>query len=163
MAQFGVVTAGGLTKAYNALRDSLDLVVVAQPKQPTSEELAQQEILKQHRDYMESIKPQPSFEDRVKTEQAKRLAEQATKAQADAKNQLEVTIANYQAYGLGRVDFLATEMVQKELSRLFITVAGKRDYVRSLEFVRRVITELPDHPRQGDVQKVVDSLRVQLA
>jgi hypothetical protein len=59
----GVVTAGSLSQAYNALRDKLDLVPPPPAVKPkTAEQLAQEEILRQHADYMRSIAPQQSFE-----------------------------------------------------------------------------------------------------
>lgn len=162
---FGVITAGNLNKAYASLHDQLDLIPPVPAVVPkTSEQLAAEEIARQHADYMKSIAPQESFDAKVARDKATKQKAADDKAQLDAKASLKMKIGSYQAYGLGRVDYLATEMVQKELSKLFITVTGKRDYVRTLEFVSRVINELPDHPRTAfDVQRVVESLNAQLA
>jgi hypothetical protein len=87
-----------------------------QPKPPTAEELAAKEIARQHRDYIESIKPQPSFEDRVKAEKAKRQAVEAEKAQENAKAQLAVEISGYQCYrGPNQIDYPANRRSEKGL------------------------------------------------
>jgi hypothetical protein len=157
LAQFGVVTAGGLTKAYNALRDKLDLVPAPPaPKVKTAEELAQEEILRQNRDYLDSLKPQPDFSAKMREVQRKKDEEKATKAQADAKGQLAVAISGYQCYRSngGGIDYTATEMVQKELRGVRVG----NDFVRTLAVVRQIIQELPDHPQMHDVARVVESL-----
>jgi hypothetical protein len=161
LTQFGTVTAGGLTKAYNALRATLDLVPAPPaPKAKTANELAAEEIAKQHRDYMDSIRPQESFEAKVARDKQKRLAAEATKAQEDAKGQLAVAISGYQCYrvnGAG-IDYAATETVQRELR----TVKFGNDAIRTLAVVRQIIQELPDHPKIGDVARVVESLNARL-
>jgi hypothetical protein len=156
---FGVVIASNLTKAYNALRDKLDLVppaapaVAAIPK--TADELAQEEIARQHRDYMDSIKPQPSFDERVAADKAKRQKADAKKEQEDAKGMLAVVIAGYQCYrGPNQIDYSTTEMVQKELRG----VRAGGDFVRLLTVVRQIIQQLPDHPKPGDVAEIVKGL-----
>ncbi len=49
-------------------------------------------------------------------------------------------------------------MVQNELR----TVKVGNDFVRTLAVVRQIITELPDHPKMGDVARVVESLNARL-
>jgi hypothetical protein len=157
LVQFGAVTAGGLTQAYNALRAKLDLVPASPaPKVKTTDELAAEEIARQQRDYMDSIRPQESFEAKVARDKQKRLAAEATKAQADAKGQLELAIAGYQAYRINGsgIDYVTTEMVQKDLR----TVKYGSDAIRTLAAVRQIILELPDHPKLGDVARVVESV-----
>jgi len=156
---FGVVIASNLTKAYQALRDKLDLFppepVAAAVTPKTDDELAAEEIARQHRDYMESIKPQPSFDERVAQEKAKRLAADAKKEQEDAKAMLVVVIAGYQCYrGPNRIDYGTTDMVQKELRG----VRAGNDSVRTLAVVRQIIQELNDHPKTGDVAEIVKSI-----
>ncbi len=162
--QFGVVIASTLTLAYNALKAAGKLELKPEPpapKVPTADELAQQEVLRQNRDYLDSLKPQPDFSAKLREVQAKKEAENAKKVQEDAKGQLAVAISGYQCYrinGAG-IDYTATEMIQKELEYVVSRFPnGKRDYVRNLAVVRQIITELPDHPHQGDVAKVVESL-----
>src|SRR5260370_42247904 len=75
--------------------------------------------------------------------------------------QLAVAISGYQCYRIngGGIDYSATEMVQKELSTVVSRLPnGQRDYVRNLVVVRQIIQELPDHPKMGDVARVVESL-----
>jgi hypothetical protein len=160
--QFGVVTAGGLTHAYNAVRDKLELVPAPPaPKVKTAEELAQEEILRQNRDYLDSIKPQPDFSAKMREVQRKKDEEKATKAQADAKGQLAVAISGYQCYRISGsgVDYTGTELMQKELSTVVSRLPnGQRDYVRNLAAVRQIISELPDHPQVADVARTLESI-----
>src|ERR1700747_1039688 len=86
---FGVVIASNLMKAYNALRDTLDIVPPAAPPK-TADELAREEVAPQHSDYMNRIKPQESFDARVAADKAKRQTAEAKKKQEDAKKQLAV-------------------------------------------------------------------------
>ncbi len=157
----GAVSITGLTQAYEVLKAAgvLDIIPAAIPK--TNDELAAEEIARQHRDFMDSIKPQPSFEDHVNTEKAKRLAAEATKTQDDAKGALALAISGYQCYrvnGSG-VDYLATETVQAELSTVVSRNSdGSRDFVRNVVVVRQIIQELPDHPKTGDVARVLEDL-----
>jgi hypothetical protein len=151
---YGLVTISYLIAGEKALGNQLERTPA--PKVKTADELAAEEAAHQYRDYMDSIKPQPSFEERVKAEKAKRLAAEAAKAQEDAKSQLALAISGYQCYrvnGAG-IDYTATEMMQKELR----SVRVGNDFVRALAVVRQIITELPDHPKMGDVARVVESL-----
>jgi hypothetical protein len=167
MKKHGILTISGLTEAAHELgAANLELVPAPPvPKMKTADELAAEEIAKQHRDYMKSIAPQPNFEDRVKAEQAKRQTAEATKAQTDAKSQLAVAISGYQAYrvnGAG-IDYGTTEMVQKELSTVVSRFPnGQRDYVKNLVVVRQIIQELPDHPKMDDVARTLETLNARL-
>ena len=79
------------------------------------------------------------------------------KRQSDAEGELAVTISGYQAYkenGSG-IDYTTTEMVQRELKTIVVRVAGKKDFVRTLAAARVVIQQIPDHPKIGDVNKIV--------
>lgn len=156
--KFNLISISYLTDTAEAIADKLDLTPPPPPPK-TAEELAQDEIARQHRDYMESIKPQPAdFHERVKQAEVK---EKNAKAQENAKGELALAISGYQCYrvnGAG-IDYTATEMAQKELSAVVTRDAsGKRDYIRNLAVVRQIIQELPDHPKMGDVARVVESL-----
>ena len=163
LQKHGVVTAGSLTEAAHELAAEGKLALIPEPpatKVKTVDELAAEEHKRQYLDYLESIKPQESFEVRVRAETAKKNAEKLAKAQADAKGQLELAISGYQCYRLNGagIDYAATEMAQKEL----LTVKVGNDFVRTLAVVRQIILELPDHPRSGDVARVVESLNARL-
>jgi hypothetical protein len=163
LAQFGVVTVGGLTHAYNALRAKLDLVPAPPaPKVKTADELAAEENMGMHRDYLRSVAPQESFEAKVARDKQKRLAAEAVKAQTDAKGELAVAIAGYQCYRLNGagIDYTATEIMQTELRG--VRFGNGKDFVRTLAVVRQIIQELPDHPKMGDVARVVESLNARL-
>jgi hypothetical protein len=152
-----------LTLSYNALKAAGKLDLIPEPpalKVPSADELAEQEALRQNRDYLDSLKPQPDFSERMREVQAKKDKENAKKVQKDAEGQLEVAIAGYQCYRVngGGIDYTATEMVQKELSTVISRVNGKRDFVHNLMVVRQIIQELPDHPKMGDVARVLESL-----
>jgi hypothetical protein len=165
LENFGAVSITGLTQAYEALKAAgvLDL----KPAEPVLSEgekarlQAEKSEKKMRQDYLDSVKPQLSFEEHQKAEQAKKATEEAKKAQDDAKGQLAVAIAGYQCYrvnGSG-VDYTATELMQKELSTVVSRSSnGQRDYVRTLAAVRQIILELPDHPRIGDVARTLESI-----
>jgi hypothetical protein len=159
LTKFGLISISYLTETAEAIAGQLDLTPA--PVAKTSEQLAADEIARQHRDYMESIKPQPDFHERAKQVQDKAQAEKNAKVQEDAMGQLAVAISGYQCYRInaGGIDYSATELVQKELSTVVSrSPNGQRDYVRTLAVVRQIIQELPDHPKMGDVARVVESL-----
>src|ERR1700732_5276846 len=55
----GIISISGMTEAAHAVAAQLELYPDApQPKVKTADELAAEEIAKQHRDYMDSIRPQ---------------------------------------------------------------------------------------------------------
>ena len=156
----GVVTAGSLSQAYNALRDKLDLVPPPPAVKPkTAEQLAQEEILRQHADYMRSIAPQESFEAKVARDKQKRQAAEAKKKRADAKGQLEVAISGYQCYrtnGSG-VDYTATQMVQHQLRSIRFG-----DAISTLAAVKAVILEIDDHPTLDSVARAIECVNARL-
>ncbi len=132
--QFGLILGSNLTLSYNALKAADKLDLIPEPpaqKLPTADELAQQEALRQNRDYLDSLKPQPDFSERMREVQAKKEAENAKKAQKDAEAELAVAISGYQCYRVngGGIDYPGTEMVQKELGTVISRVNGKRDFV----------------------------------
>jgi hypothetical protein len=152
--KYGWVTISYLQEADQVL--GAKLIRYAAPKVKTADELAQEEILRQNRDYLDSLKPQPDFSAKMREVQRKKNEEKAAKAQADAKGQLAVAISGYQCYRSngGGIDYTATEMMQKELR----SVRVRNDFIRTLAVVRQIIQELPDHPKTGDVAQVVESL-----
>jgi hypothetical protein len=150
----GWVSITSLQEADQAL--GVKLYRTPPPKVKTQDQLAAEENARMARDFMASIAPQPSFDAKVAADEAQHQAAEAVKAQEDAKGHLAVAIAGYQCYrmnGAG-VDYTATEMVQKELRGVRV---GK-DFVRTLAVVRQIIQELPDHPKMGDVARVVERL-----
>jgi len=153
----GLVSFTALNAAVTALADQ---VLKPEPKPLTLDELAAIENTRMHADYMKSIAPQESFDAKVARDKQKRQAEAASKAQADAKGELARAISGYECYrenGAG-VDYTATEMVQRELA----LVKFGNDMVRTLAVVRRIIQDLPDHPKMGDVARVVEKLNREL-
>jgi hypothetical protein len=162
LTQFGTVTAGGLTHAYNALRDGLELVAAPPaPRVKSADELAAEENARQHADYMKSIAPQESFDARVKAETAKKNAEKAAAEQAAAMGVLRTSIDGYQCYreNGGGIDYNMTSAIQAELRTVISrNERGQRDFIRNLIVVRQVIQELPDHPAVGDVARTLASI-----
>ena len=161
---YGLMSITYLSLAVSALASQLDLV--PEPKQLTPEEKAaifqKREFARIQKEQLENSKP---FSERVKAENAKRLAEEETKRQADAKGALAIAISGYQCYktnGSG-VDYTTTELMQKELSAVVSrSPNGQRDYVRNLVAVRQIIQELPDHPKMGDVARTLEQINARL-
>ena len=165
LAQEGIVSFSGFNHAVAALGAQVLYPDAPSPKVKSADELAAEENLKMHADYMRSIAPQPSFEDRVKAEANKRAAEKAAKAQVDAKGQLALAISGYQAYkkNAGGLDYPTTEMVRRELNAVVSRNADRtRDFVRNLVAVKQIIQELPDHPNTGDVARTLAAIHARL-
>jgi len=110
LSQFGVITAGGLTQAYNALRAKLDLV--SQPKKPTQVEIAAKLEAKMRRDFANSVAPQ-RLEGVQKRNQQKAEAEKKAANEKEFKNlvsQIESEINNYTVgHPSGVLDYSRTE------------------------------------------------------
>jgi hypothetical protein len=164
LKRHGILSIGSMTESVHALAAQGKIALIPPPpalKVPTAEELAEKENLRQNRDYLESLKPQPDFHERMREVQDKKDKENAAKAQKDAEGELAVAIAGYQCYrvnGSG-IDYSSTDMVQRGLRTVVSRDAnGKRDYARTLSVVRQIIAEIPDHPSSGDVAKVLASL-----
>jgi hypothetical protein len=156
--QGGIISISGLTNAAHALAAkgllALKPTVVELTQAQKDELAAKQQMDRQQRDYLASIAPQESFEDKVNAEQARKAKEAADKAQHNAEHDIKMTIDGYQCYGVGRVDFPATEQAQKELYAVVLYKDGKRDPIATLREVKRIISELPDHPKLGDVERL---------
>jgi peptidoglycan/xylan/chitin deacetylase (PgdA/CDA1 family) len=136
----------------------------------TAEQHAAEEIAKQNSEYMASIKAQPSFEERMKAEKTMKEAEQWAKGQEAARAELAKAIMDYQCYGLDHVNIIGSEMVQAVLKQIRVPardgkgVDGKNtDYIATVQWVRATISELPDHPRQGDTEAAVQRVRANFA
>jgi hypothetical protein len=149
----GIVTTTTLNQTAETLRDQLEFA--PPPKVKTAAEIAEEGNAKMRADYMKSIAPQESFDDKVARDKQTRLAVEAAKAQADAKGLIALAISGYQCYktnGSG-VDYPSSEMVQRELGTVKFG-----DYVHTLAAVQQIIQELPDHPKLGDVARVAQRL-----
>jgi hypothetical protein len=160
LAQEGMVSFSGFNHAVIALGSRVLYPDAPQPKVESADELAAEGNARMDKEYQDSLKPQPSFADRVKMETAKRQAEEAAKAQINAKGRLKTLIDSYECYktnGAGK-DFPSTEMVRQELRGL----KCGNDFVRAVAELQQILQELPDHPRQGDVARVVASLNARL-
>jgi len=150
---YGLVSFTSLNHAVQALAAQ---VLTPEPKPLSFDELAAIENAKSHADYMRSIAPQENFGEKVARDRQKRLADEAAKAQKDAKSQTALAIASYECYlqsGAG-LDYSATEMVRQELQGVRVG----NDHVRTLAAVKQVISELPDHPKAGDVARAVEKI-----
>jgi hypothetical protein len=159
LKNYGLVSITYLSLAVSALASQLDLL--PEPKKLTVDEQAAifqaKEFARIQKETLENSIP---FSERVTAEKVKREKEAQIKRQADAKGALVTAIAGYQCYlasGKG-VDYLTTEMVQNELH----TVKAGNDAIRTLAVVQQIIQDLPDHPRQGDVARVVEVLNARL-
>jgi hypothetical protein len=119
---------------------------------------------------MDSIKPQESFDEKVKRDAAERQAEEWVRGQEKARGQLGAAILDYKCYKLNHTDITGSETVQRDLKTIRVPahdgkgVDGKNtDYIATLSWVRAVILELPDHPKVGDVQAAVQRVREKFA
>jgi len=146
----GIVSISGMTESANELAPEGKLALIPEPPAPrvkTSDEIAAEKNAKMHADYMKTIAPQESFDEKVARDKQKRLVEERAKAQSTAKGDIELAISGYECYrenGFG-VDYATTDAM-----------------VRTLAVVRQIIQELPDHPKMGDVTRVAERLNARL-
>jgi hypothetical protein len=173
LKKHGILTISGMTEAAFEL-GAAHLALIPEPpalKVKTADELTAAEIAKQHRDYMDSIRPQESFDAKVARDKQKRQAAEWAKGQEQARAQLGVAILDYACYrGPNQADVLATEAVQRELKEVRAPAHdgkgedGKNtDYIATTAWVRAVIAELPDHPRLGDAESALKRVRENVA
>jgi hypothetical protein len=159
LKNYGLVSITYLSLAVTAIASQLDWV--PEPKRLTVDEQAAifqaKEFARIQKETLENSIP---FSERVTAEKVKREKEAQIKSQTDARGQLAVAISGYQAYRIngGGIDYGTTEMVQKELRG----VKCGQNHCRTLAVVQQIIQELPDHPRQGDVARVVEVLNARL-
>jgi hypothetical protein len=169
--KYGLVSISGLTEAAHEL-GAANLELIPQPKVLTVQEhaklLAEKAAKAQARDLAQSKRDQlanseSAFFERVRNaEKAKAIKEEADK-QISAEKELEVAISGYQAYlawGKG-IDISTTSMVKADLKTIVFRVNGKKDFVRTLAAVRKIIQNIPDHPRGGDVVRVMERINAE--
>jgi hypothetical protein len=147
LQKYGILTISGLTEAAHELGAAhLDLVPTQPELTPAEKQAlaAKKAEERMRRDYLDSIKPQPSYDERVKAEQAKKVAEDAAKLQAQAESTLKLAIDSYETYrGPGRVDFAKTESLRAQLRKIEVRRNKKRDAVLTLQKVREAISNMP--------------------
>ena len=158
----GLVTIQNL----NLAQPNLSLVLVPeQSAQEHANHLAEKSAKAQARDLVQSTKDklensEAAFFERVRNaEKAKEIEKQA-KAQAHAEEALNSEIMGYEAYG--RVpnsrDWSVTNMVIADLKKIALGTNGKMDFVKTLALVRQVKSALPDAPKLGDVNRIVQCI-----
>jgi hypothetical protein len=141
----GLVSFVGLNKAAKRLGNRIlktpeEMAVESRAKH---EEASKKEQAKQARDFLDSIKPQPSFEEQQKTLKVKKDADEA-KRQARAEQTLDSEIRTYQCNaGPGRIDWTKTNETIADLKKIEVRRDGKRDAVLTLEKVRQIMRTLP--------------------
>ena len=108
------------------------------------------------------------FQDRMAAAQkAKRESDAWVRGQEQARNQLNTVILDCTFNsGPNHPDPSTSEMVQKFLKRVIVPApAGKAidpsgtDYIATVQWIRAVIQELPDHPKLGDPEKALQRVR----
>jgi len=164
----GVITVPNIIAAEKALGAKLFRV-----KPKTAAEIQQEQAEKaearMRQDYINSIKPQPVY-DPKKAEQIAE-SEKWTKSQTTARNELNAVITEYSTNrGPNLVDHTASEMVRNFLKRIGVPApkgkaidATGRDYIATVQWVRAVKFELPDHPVLGDPEKALQRVRDKFA
>jgi len=157
--KYGLVSISGLTEAAHELGAAhLDLVL--QPKELTPAEKAAAAAKKaeerMQRDYMDSIKPQESFDEKVKRDAAKRQAEEWVRGQEKARGQLGAAILDYKCYKLNHTDITGSETVQRDLKTIRVPahdgkgVDGKNtDYHRDVVLGSRSDSRTSRSPEGG--------------
>ncbi len=143
LGKYGRVSISYLIEAEKTLGVQLQRV-----KQPTPAELrdaaAKKEQERMARDYRESIKQQPSFEERVKLEKAAQEAKAEEKRQQAAQSQINTLIDSYSInLGPGRLDLSRAEYFQDQLRQIKIKKNGKYDAVLTLRKVQEALSKLP--------------------
>jgi hypothetical protein len=103
---------------------------------------------RQRKDYLDSIKPQPSFDEHVKAETAKKFAESEAKAEANAEQDIEMEIMGYESYaGPNRRDFTKTAYYQDQLRQISKRGVrgenGRRSARKTLAVVREAKSNMP--------------------
>jgi hypothetical protein len=167
--KYGLVSISYLIEAEQTLGASLDRV--PPPKKLTQDEIAEafrkREFVRIQRETAENAVP---FQDRFTTaEKTKKATEDWATGQEKARADLGFIIMNYQCYGINHVDIGATEMVQTFLKGIAVPshdngVDGQKiDYIATAQWVRAVISELPDHPRIGDPGAALQRVREKFA
>jgi hypothetical protein len=161
MRRHGLLSISGLQESAYSLGAEGKLALIPPPPSapaltPTQirERQAQEALDRQRRDYIESTKPQPDFMAKVAVANKAKEEADAAKAVDATLNELEAVVNAYQCYGLGSVDFSGTEMVKKAIRSLPIYVNRRQNPKVALKRVRDIISNIPDHPRNGDLEAV---------
>jgi hypothetical protein len=139
----GIVTTTTLNQAVVALGSQLEFV-----REPTAAEKAAEAAKKaearMQRDLLDSLKPQPTFEDRVKAEKAQREAEAEAKKQQAAQREINRLIDNYTInLGPGRIDYARSEYFREQLRGIKVKKNGKYDAILTLRKVQEALSNLP--------------------
>jgi predicted nucleic acid-binding Zn-ribbon protein len=140
----GVITVPNIIAAEKTLGAKLFRV-----KPKTVAEIAQEQAEKaearMRRDYLDSIRQQPSFEERVKSvEKAEQESKGEEKRQQAAQSQINILIDSYSInLGPGRLDFSRAEYFQDQLRKIKVKKNGKYDAVLTLRKVQEALTKLP--------------------
>jgi uncharacterized protein YnzC (UPF0291/DUF896 family) len=175
-AEKGYASISNLTASYEELAAARMLYLYQEPKKLTAAEIAQKEQDKMREDYLKSIRPQESFEDKVKADKAKQLAEKKAKAQLDAEQTLALLIgtgvkdAPLGSYVINLksgpgIDLFTSEAIQRDLRTIsWRNAAGKKDFILTLKVVREILGELGDYPTpssetyEGDVVRTLNRI-----
>jgi predicted nucleic acid-binding Zn-ribbon protein len=140
----GVITVPNIIAAEKTLGAKLFRV-----KPKTVAEIAQEQAEKaearMRRDYLDSIRQQPSFEERVKSvEKAEQEAKAEEKRQQVAQREINRLIDSYTInLGPGRLDHARAEYFQDQLRQIKVKKNGKYDAVLTLKKVREALSKLP--------------------
>jgi predicted nucleic acid-binding Zn-ribbon protein len=143
LGKYGLVSISYVIEAEQTLGTKLQRV-----KQPTPAELrdaaAKKEQERMLRDFRDSIKPQPSWEERMKLEKAEQEAKAEEKRQQAAQSQINTLIDSYSInLGPGRLDFSRAEYFQDQLRKIKVKKNGKYDAVLTLRKVQEALSKLP--------------------
>jgi hypothetical protein len=143
LEKYGLVSISYLIEAEQTLGTKLQRM-----KEPTPAELrdaaAKKEQERMLRDFRESIKPQPSWEERMKLEKAQSEAKAEEKRQQDAQREINRLIDNYTInLGPGRLDISRAEYFKDQLRQIKIKKNGKYDAVPTLQKVRKALSKMP--------------------
>jgi predicted nucleic acid-binding Zn-ribbon protein len=140
----GVITVPNIIAAERALGAKLFRV-----KPRTAAEIQQEQAEKaearMRQDYLDSIKQQPSFEERMKSvEKSAQEAKAEEKRQQVAQREINRLIDSYTInLGPGRLDHARAEYFQDQLRQIKVKKNGKYDAVLTLKKVREALSKLP--------------------
>jgi hypothetical protein len=169
--QKGYVSITYLTESYNELSAAGALELTPEPRALTAQERFDIEAKKTQdrmdRDYLDSIKKQPVY-DPKKVEQTAEN-EKWIKSQTTARNELNTIITEYETYNRpNSVDHGMGDAVRVQLRKISVPApAGKAidasgtDYIATVQWVRAIKADLPDHPTNAwaDVHAALERVK----
>jgi hypothetical protein len=169
------LTISYLTESCNELTAEKQLYLYAEPKVLTAAEKAlidaEKAEKKMREDYRLSIQKQPVFD--VKKAEKIAEGEKWVKAQGSAKNELNQVISDYECYrGPNSRDHAMSDSVRQVLRTIRVPAPKGtaidetgRDYVLTVQWIRRVIQTLPDRPTnaQADVYAALERVKAEYA